>query len=803
MASIGKQYAPNEENCFSNTSVVFKGQNYRITVLTERLLRLEYSFEGVFKDNQTILVKNRNFDVPIFKVEQDEKYLVIKTKYFMLQYLKEKSFLGPKFAPDSNLKVMLNNTDKMWYYSHPEARNFKTTGISLDDFTQNKYKLVKGLYSTDGFVTIDDSTNLYLDNQGYIKENTNKKNIDIYLFMYKRDFGLCLKDYFTLTGYPPLIPRYALGIWWNRDRIYSFDDTKRLVASFNKNQIPLSVLLLSEFWHIKDEKNYNLYKSGYTFNEKLFPNPKEFTDYMHAQNIRVGLNIDPNEGIRKEESCYEEFSNELAKMPNGNIPFNALDRVFMSLYVENIIAVLLKQGIDFFWIDYKHSLKSLQSLNYYHLNYYNDKNTRPLVLSRNSLVATHLYPVHYSGETIVSWETLKYLPFFNNLACNKGISWWSHDVGGFKEGIEDNELYLRYVEYSCFCPIFRFSAKRGPFYKREPWLWDIKTFTIAREYCLLRQRLIPYIYTEAYNYSKNGQPLIQPIYYMYPEIYDEPDYKNEYFFGRNLFISPITKPMDVIMNRSVERVFLPKGIWFDFKTGKKFIGNKRYVVFYKSQDYPVFVKAGAVIPLANLENVKNDMKPPKSLELNIFPGKSKVYELYEDDGLTNNYKKGDFVITAFDYNYLQNNYTLIIRRIAGKDGIIPALRDYKIRFRNTRKADNIEVYINGEKAKVELESYVDENDFILEMKNIATDKQVTINCKGKDIEINAVRIINEDINSILTDLKIPTKLKEEIAAIMFSNKEIRLKRIEIKRLKGLNRKFTSLFVKLLEYIAKI
>ena len=444
MASIGKQYLPQIENLESKSSAIFKDSNYRITVLTERLVRLEFSVDGTFNDKETILVKNRNFPVPVFKVEQDEKYLVIKTKYFTLQYLKNKPFLGQKFAPDTNLKVLLNGTDKMWYYSHPEARNYKTTGISLDNIEGNKHKEVKGLYSTDGFVMIDDSNNQYLDESGYLKEN-GSKNIDIYLIMYKRDFGLCLKDYFTLTGYPPLIPRYALGIWWNRDRIYGFEDIKKLIDSFQKHQIPLSVLLLGEFWHIKDEKNYNLYKSGYTFNPKLFPNPQEFTKYLHEHNIRLGINIDPTEGIRKEEFCYPYVNQELGKNGTATIPFNAYDRVFMSLYVEKIITPLLSVGVDFFWIDYKKNLRNLQALNYYHVNYYNDKLMRPLILSRNPLVAPHLYPVHYSGETVVSWDTLKYLTRYNALASNNGLSWWSHDVGGYKDGTEDSELYLRYV----------------------------------------------------------------------------------------------------------------------------------------------------------------------------------------------------------------------------------------------------------------------------------------------------------------------------------------------------------------------
>ena len=802
MASFDAHFAPDLSKSVANERAVFQGPNYRITVLTERLVRLEYSVDGHFSDDLTTLVQNRRFSVPQFKVEQDQTYLVITTSYFMLQYLKNKPFLGPKFAPDSNLKVVLLNTDKMWFYGQAEARNFKGGAISLDDY-KGRVKFDKGLYSTDGFVMLDDSGNFEIDANGFlVKPDVNK--VDLYLFMYKRDFGMCLRDYFTLTGYPPLIPRYALGVWWNREKIYNFDNTKSLVKSFNRYQIPLSVLLLSEFWHIKDANDYNLYRTGFSFNRELFPNPEEFVKYMHDRGVRVGVNIDPSEGVRKEEDRYLNIAQELNIADGVTIPYNVFDKNFMALYVKHLIDPLLDLGVDVYWLDYKKDLEAIQTLQYYYNKDFDRmKDTRPLVLTRSPLVAPHRAGILYSGETIVGWDTLKFLPFYNSMAANKGVSWWSHDVGGYKDGIEDSELYLRYVQLSAFSPIFRFSAKRGVYYKREPWMWDVKTFTIAREYCWLRQRLIPYLYTAAYEYHKTGMPLIQPIYYTYPEIYDEPTYRNEYYFGKELFIAPITKPKDITMNRSIERVFLPKGIWYDFKTGKKFVGNKRYVVFYKEEEYPIFARAGAIIPLANLEKNINDTNPPKSMEINVFPGQSNEFKLYEDDGITKLHEDGYYIVTSIDYNYLQNNYTLIIHPVEGKTEIIPRLRDYKIRFRNTRTADSVEIYLNGNLANLEYECYEDENDFVVDIKGVDTTKQLTVNCKGKDIEINAVRIVNEDVNSIISDLKITTKLKEEIANIFFSDLDIKVKRIRIKKLHGLDRRFVRMFIKLLEYLAEI
>ena len=327
--------------------------------------------------------------------------------------------------------------------------------------------------------------------------------------------------------------------------------------------------------------------------------------------------------------------------------------------------------------------------------------------------------------------------------------------------------------------------------------------TIVQEYCELRQRLIPYLYSEAYSYHKVGLPLVQPLYYNNPEVYDEPLYKNEYQFGKELLVAPITQKRNEIMNRTMERIFLPTGVWYDFKTGKKFTGNNRYTVFYKDEDYPVFARSGAIIPLANLSENRNDTSAPNSMEIHIFPGKSNIYELYEDDGKTNLYKQGYYLKSAIDYNYMQNNYTVIIRPIEGKSGIVPEIRDYTIRFRNCRKADQVIVHLDQD--IIPSESYIEDNDFIVEVKNVKTTAQLTVNCKGKDIEIDAIRVINEDIDSIISDLQIKTALKEMLSNIVFSDMDYTRKRIEIKKLKnvGLDTGTIKQFIKLLEYVSEI
>ena len=823
MADISESFKPNYDDAISSSKAVFKGNNYRITVLSEILLRLEFDESGKFEDRPTEFAKFRNFELPKFEKQENDNILVLSTEYFRLQYFKGKPFVGTMFAQDSNLKVALQGTDKVWYYGHDEARNFGAYVNNLDTrepfLTQaekmleekNKIKKVlkfseniKGLYSTDGFATIDDSKSLIIDEKGYLIKDE-RPRIDIYLFMYKRDFGRCLKDYFTLTGYPPLIPRYALGIWWNKTKPYSMRDVQELVQDFNKYKIPLSVLLLGQNWHIKDRNNMQLYKSGFTFNPECFTRPEELTTYLHDRGIRLGLNIDPAEGIHTHERNYDELSNALGVKEKQIIPFNGLDKKFIAEYLIKLITPLYNNGVDFFWVDYyPKDRKKLNILNYYEFNDFKKMtNIRPLIMSRLSDRAPHKYGVHYSGETFVSWDTLDKLPEANSKGSNLGLSWWSHDIGGYKNGTEDKDLYIRYIQLGVYSPIFRLSSEEGHYYKRVPWKWDIKTYEIVKNYCLFRHKLIPYIYGEAYKYHKSGLPLIQPLYYLIPEIYDEVEFKNEYFFGTELLVAPITKPKDNIMNRSLHRIYLPPGTWFDFKTGKKFVGDKRYYLFYKDEDYPVFAKSGSIICLGDLEENLNVTNPPKTIEVHVFPGKSNIYNLYEDDGLSSLYEEGYFIVTRFDYNYLENNYNLIIRPFEGKSKIIPDKRNYRVRFRNTREPRNVDVLQNNN--SIEFTSHVEDNDFVIEVNDVDTTKQITVICKGQNINIDSQRIINEDIDSIINDLQIKTALKEKIAEIMFSKSEVSKKRIDIKKLKtyGLESVYIKMLLRLLDYIKEV
>jgi len=799
MVDLGPQFKVDIVKSKTPSSYVFRGSKYRISILSDTLIRFEYSETGSFNDYPTFFASNRSFGKPRFNVQEDDIKLIIKSDRFTIEYNKEKPYVGTKLNPELNLKVVTNDTNKTWWFNHEEAKNFGGTAFSLDNLKSSSLDISKGLFSIDGFSSIDDSMTPILDQNGHIIA-PNYKNTDTYLFIYSTDFGLGLRDYFNLTGLPPLIPRYALGTWWAKNESYSEKDIVKLLNNFKKYEIPISILLLGDYARSKSLNS----QISFSFNKNIFPNPLSLTNYLHKNNVYLGLNLKTEGVISNEEVNYETFS-KLNTTKKDEV--NVYSSEFMYAFLKGLIDPLMNTGIDFLWID--DNIKE-HSLRYYSMNYYLYKeleangNKRPLIMSRNFGITPHKYSILYSGQTNVNWKTLRLLPFFNANSSNIGVSWWSHDIGGYKGGSEESELYMRYIQLGVYSPILRISSHAGKYYKREPWAWDAKTFKIVKDYLNLRHRLIPYLYSEARKYSTVGSPIVQPLYYKYPETYDEPLYKNEYYFGTELFISPIVTPKDSLMNRVVHRIFLPKGVWYDFKTGKKFPGGHRYVTFYKDEDYPVFARTGAIIPMAVIdENNLNDVSSPKTLEIHIFPGRSNSYKLYEDDGHTSRYKEGMNFTTEINYYYKSNDFSVSLEPKDGRRGVIPEKRNYIIRFRNTKYTEGVQVFSN--EYNIPFKSYIDDNDFVIECNDVSTESRLFVYCKGKDIEIDASRVINDDLESIITDLSITTELKEELDKIIFSNLQIKDKRIAVRRLrrKGLSSIYIKMFMKLFEYIQGI
>ena len=776
MANVSNYYIESRTKLISNKESCIIGNKYRITILTPRLARLEYTPSGKFIDDPTALVINRTFPKTPYSITESETLIQIDTGIFTITYVKDKDFKAGNLG--SNLKAVINNTTIEWQMNSPQVKNLRGINYSIDSI-KDKIILDTGLYSLDGYAVVKDNTPVLTENDIFIPREEGSK--DIYLFMYNKDFDGCLNDYFTLTGYPNLIPRYALGAWWYKNDNYTSKDIISLVDRFNKDNIPISIFLLGDSW-----RGNNNYIPSIDL--------KNVRNYLAQKNIKLGVTINPNLEIAKgtnEYNLISSFTNE------EKFKFIPLSNEKLGIYLNMFINNLEMQGVELYSIDYNNPNDKIDlwKFAHYHHGKIETRGKRGLSLTRNHGIAVHRYPIIWSGKTLVNWTTLNLLPRYNLQGYNVGVSFIAHPIGGYHNGIEEAELYLRYIQFACFSPIFLLASEGGKYYKREPWKWNPIIENDIIYFMNLRYKLIPYIYTESYNYHKTGKGIVKPFYYDYPKILDDVQYQNQYFFGQNLFVSPITNKKNIVIDRVMKKIFVPDGIWFNLLDGKQYNGAKYYTNFYRDEDYPVFVKAGSIIPMSY--NIKEDI--PSTLELNIYPLNDGTYNLYEDDGITNNYKKGMYMITNFSYHYEKDNYTLKISKSEGKN--LLSKRNYLLRFKNTK---NIKaVYI--EDKSITYNCYYDKNDFIIQINNLIVGRDLEVNIKGENVLVSSIRLINEDIKEILYDLAINTSLKDKLDEILFSDLDVKKKRIKIRKLKkkGLDNKYIKIFINLLEYIQKI
>ena len=787
MQTIGGYFIGKKEDLVAVNENIIKGNKYRITILTDRLVRVEYHPDGKFEDRASERVIFRRFPKVEYTFDSTETLLQVKTSMFTLNYVKDKPITKSKSASSSNIQITLNNTDRVWYYGNNEIRNFGGINYSLDDF-KGTLKQDKGFYSTDGFALLDDSTTDLIDDSGkYIKRTD--KSIDLYIFMYKKDLGLCLQDYYMLTGYPTLIPRFSLGLWWYKEQRYTNQELYNLITNFENEDIPLSGIMLGN--NSKNELDPFLFNNI---------NYQELITFLKGKDIKLGITFNPTALVKPNSYTYQNIQGINPNL-TGDYSFLPLDESKLNIILTYGIKPYLGSGVDAFFIDYKNinDKETLHKLvHYFQASTNLLMNKRPLVLARNHAISPHRNTVIYSGNTKVDWNTLTILPRYFSSASNNGLSYITSPIGGFYGGIENFELYIRYIQLSVFNSIFLIASDDGKYYKREPWRWNLSQKEIIKKYFTLRYKLIPYIYTESYIYSKSGSPIVQPLYYKYPKIYDEPLFKNQYFFGSQMLVCPITKKKNTVMNRVVQRLFIPEGIWYELESGKKYLGNKYYMSFYKDEDYPVFCKEGSIIIMS--QDIKYTQ--PNNLEVTIFPGSNGSYQLYEDDGITNNYKNSNCSITNYKFIYEEKHYEFNIEP-ATNPGLIPQQRNYRVIFKNTGSA-NIDITSGG--VAINGESYIENNDLIIEIKNIASSVGLNIKCDSNNpLLTSTMRLINDDIKGILEDLEIETTLKEKIDTILFGDLPIKKKRIAIRKLKKhkLEPKFIKMFLNLLEYIKTV
>ncbi len=680
----------------AKAEVVYSDSNVRFTLVDESTVRMEYAPDGKFIDNKSFVAVERNYAPVKHTRKVSGKKLTIATSQLTLTYK-----IGSGAFTKDNLKIAgtkaAGTREISWTPGMQQKSNLKGTYRTLDGYDGNMrgdkpMPIEDGLLARDGWTLIDDSHSLLFDGDPDWDWVTTRPSAegaqDWYFMIYGTNYKQALKSFTRFAGNIPLPPRYAFGYWWSRYWSYSDQDFRDLIGNFKSLDIPLDVLVVDMDWHpISPEAGGGW--TGWDWNERLFPDYKQFLKFLDDAGVKTTMNLHPADGVRPYEKRYAEFARRYGNTNGKAVEFLGSDKRFVKALFDTYLHPYMDEGVDFWWLDWQQWLtdKKVPGLsNTFWCNYiwFSDMQRqgkkRPMLYHRWGGLGNHRYQIGFSGDAYITWKSLDYLPYFNSTASNVLYGYWSHDIGGHmshKHGTPvDPQLYTRAMQMGEYLPILRSHSTKDPALNKEPWAFDKPVQQRLKAVVDGRYALVPYIYTMCRQAHETGISLCRPMYYDYPEANEAYTYKNEYMFGDNLLIAPITQPIAQGEKYSQVDVWLPEGEWLELATGTMLQGGATFKRPFSIDEYPVYVKAGSLLPYFGKVNNLSGTRQPVTLR--VFPGgDSGEFVMYEDNGEDARYET-EYATTPLSYQRSGNQLKVTIGARTGSYADMPAKRHFTV-----------------------------------------------------------------------------------------------------------------------------
>jgi alpha-glucosidase (family GH31 glycosyl hydrolase) len=592
---------------------------------------------------------------------------------------------------------VLDDKRVSWHPGSADAGNLGGTTRTLDGALGAKTRepIGPGLVSRDGWTVVDDSDRPLFDSDDFsfatgeksewpwVIERSPGDRQDWYFFGYGHDYKQALGDFTKIAGRIPLPPRFAFGAWWSRYWAYSDQELNELVNGFHENDVPLDVFVIDMDWHLafngerkQDQSGHTLGWSGYTWNKLLFPDPDAFLSELHQEGLKVTLNLHPASGVQPFEEAYPAMARAMGQDPAAQkyVPFDITNKKFARNYFDILHHPLEQQGIDFWWLDWQQEASTPMPgvnptwwLNYTHFTDQAREGKRPLLFHRWGGLGNHRYQIGFSGDTVSVWESLAFQPGFTAQAANVGYAYWSHDIGGHMPGAVDAELYTRWLQFGAFSPILRTHTTKNPESERRIWAYPEPYSGIMRDIFHLRYAMQPYLYTEARHTYDTGVAFLRPLYYDWPDAEESYNNKQEYVFGKDMIVAPVTQPVDAVRQTATQTLWLPPGGWFEWPTGKHLTGPATITHSFSISQVPVYLRDGAIVPMQPPMRYTGE-KPVDPLILTVFPlhdVKDSSYSVYEDGSDGRKYETGEFTNTAIHAEEAKGELTIHVDAAKG------------------------------------------------------------------------------------------------------------------------------------------
>jgi alpha-glucosidase (family GH31 glycosyl hydrolase) len=480
--------------------------------------------------------------------------------------------------------------------------------------------------------------------------------LDIFVVV-SHDPRTIMAEYAGLTGRPELPPLWSLGYQQSHRTLAGREEILEEARTFREKRLPCDAMIYLGTGFCPSGWNTN--NGEFQFNRKVFPDPRAMFEQLHQEHFKIALHVvinartmhgtvrdacDPQQPVEEQPSCYWAEHHDIFSL-----------------------------GVDGWWPDEGDPLniasRLVRNRMYWEGPQLDRPNERPYALHRNGYAGMQRYASFlWSGDVYSTWETLRtHIPIAVNTGLT-GIPYWGTDIGGFVPTNEFTaELYVRWFQFGAFCPLFRSHGRNWKL--RLPWGWntgdpgpiEIKTYNgaalpdaselhnaqvepICRKYLELRYRMLPYLYSAVRECTVTALPVMRGLWLHYPDDPAAVARGDEYLWGRDILVAPVIEK-----GAASRRIYLPRGVWYDFWTSERQEGGREITRDVDLETMPLYVRAGSILPLGPVKQYTSE-QVNEPLTLSVYPGADGSFLLYEDDGSSFNYRKGEWMGIAMNWS---------------------------------------------------------------------------------------------------------------------------------------------------------
>ncbi len=682
---------------------------YRLEVCTPSIIHVLYSPDGNFPQHPDPMVVRTSWPASPFTLDQSDKSVSIATSELKVSIARKRGSIS---FDDSHGKQLLHSggdyggvimtpaTVNGLHTYHANLEFFPTTHEAFYGLGQHQAGVWN--YAGEDVPLSQDNTNIsipfFISSHGYgffwnnasfsrfndrfvqhLFIDGNVADTVDYYFMYGPSMDKVISEYRDLTGQAPLFGKWAYGFWQCKNRYESQDEVLRVAGEYRKLGIPADNIVQDWFWWTR--------MGSFIFN-KNYPDPRAMVSDLHQDHFHIMISVWPTfqpgtvpfETMKRNGWFIHMNSPDAQWLPGAGL-YDAFSAKARAYYWKLIDDNLFRLGFDAWWLDttepesftetnlmehahtamgngarYANIFPLMTTTGVYEGQRAATSQKRVFILTRSAAPGMQRNAATaWSGDIFCTWTVLRRQVTAGLNYMLSGLPYWTTDIGGFvwanPKDPAYRELFVRWFEYGAFCPIFRVHGTRASG-DNAIWSYGKEAQSILTKYDVLRYRLMPYIYSVAWRVTHDGYTMMRPLVMDFPNDAEARQIGNQFMFGPALLVNPVTHP-----GAETRRLYLPAGTWYDFWTGQQFTGSRWITAPAPLGTMPLYVRAGSIVPMGPVIQYAGE-KPDAPINLRVYPGANGSFTLYDDDGTTYDYEKGQYATIPIQWD--DSTHTLTI-----------------------------------------------------------------------------------------------------------------------------------------------